>query len=166
MFIWSSTCFGGHTAHHQEHTCTSSLWFCICEMLSDVVVAAQQLVGYFYMNYLEIICCIQSMWMQFQWFAYAEQYKDSDSINGEHQAKEILYMSRIWWEIVVNISSKNIMSLSLLLLHNHSGNTVGHDQKFWTTVTVKQHIKKWCIQYNVIYLGNYLGPEKMSKTCR
>jgi len=30
MFIWSSTCFERHTAHHQElKNCTSSLWFYI-----------------------------------------------------------------------------------------------------------------------------------------
>lgn len=58
------------------------------------------------------------------------------------------------------------MSLSLLLLHNHSGNTVVQDQKFQTNVTVKQHFDKWRVEYNVIYLGNYLGPEEMSNTCR
>jgi len=39
MFTWSSTCFGRRAAHHQEHDCTSSLWFCIRERLLDVVVA-------------------------------------------------------------------------------------------------------------------------------
>jgi hypothetical protein len=37
MFIWSSTCFGRHTAHHQElRNCTSSLWFFIRGRLLDV----------------------------------------------------------------------------------------------------------------------------------
>ena len=35
MFIWSSTCFRRHTAHHQEHNCTSSVWFCIRTLSSN-----------------------------------------------------------------------------------------------------------------------------------
>ena len=37
IFIWSSTCFGRHTAHRQEpKNCTSSLWFCVHGRLLDV----------------------------------------------------------------------------------------------------------------------------------
>jgi hypothetical protein len=39
MFVWSSTCFWRHTAHHQElKNCTSSLWFSIHERLLDIEV--------------------------------------------------------------------------------------------------------------------------------
>jgi len=41
MFIWSSTCFERHTAHHQElKNCTSSPWFYIRVRLLDVEVDA------------------------------------------------------------------------------------------------------------------------------
>jgi len=34
---------GDTPAHHQEHNCTSSLWFCICERLLNVVVAVDSI---------------------------------------------------------------------------------------------------------------------------
>ena len=58
IFTWSSTCFGRHTAHHQEPetalaasgfayvegcwTCGCSLWFCIHGRLLDVWLLLQQ----------------------------------------------------------------------------------------------------------------------------
>ena len=36
IFIWSSTYFGRHTAHHQEPKTALAAWFCICGGLLDV----------------------------------------------------------------------------------------------------------------------------------
>ena len=41
VFIWSSTCFGGHRPSSGAQNCTSSLWFCIRKKLLDVEVAGR-----------------------------------------------------------------------------------------------------------------------------
>ena len=51
IFIWSSTCFGRHTAHHQEpktapaassFACVEGCWTCSCWMLSGTYCAWQR----------------------------------------------------------------------------------------------------------------------------
>jgi len=36
VYLWSSTCFGRHTAHHQEPKVALAVWFFICGRLLDM----------------------------------------------------------------------------------------------------------------------------------
>jgi hypothetical protein len=48
-FIYSSTCFGGSSAHYQElNDCTSSLWFCIRIMVIVVLCSWSGLLKHLY----------------------------------------------------------------------------------------------------------------------
>jgi hypothetical protein len=56
LFIWSSTCFGRHTTHHQEpKTALAASGFAYVEGCLDMWLldAGQHLVGFFCMNILE-----------------------------------------------------------------------------------------------------------------
>jgi hypothetical protein len=64
ILIWSSTCFGRHTAHHQEpKTALAASGFAYVEGCLDVWLldTGQHLVGYFCVNILEYYCYMVSL---------------------------------------------------------------------------------------------------------
>ena len=71
MFIWSSTCFGRHTSHHEEFkNCTSSLWFYIRVRLLDVEIAGAV---------LELLMMI-GVSLETCWASYKHGIIDSDTL--------------------------------------------------------------------------------------
>jgi len=44
-FIYSSKCFGRPHAHHQELSCSSSLWFYLCSMVITVLLVVVRPAG-------------------------------------------------------------------------------------------------------------------------